>query len=81
MDVAYSCVHVNHTSSISMIIIGSQTCTHVIPPPSYENTYTHSCTAKNMLLYSIYSHNITSGKNFIKITSVGMGAAKSNETR
>ena len=24
---------------------------------------------------------ITSGKNFIKITSVGMGAAKSNETR
>ena len=23
----------------------------------------------------------TSGKNFIKITSVGMGAAKSNETR
>ena len=26
-------------------------------------------------------HIITSGKNFIKITSVGMGAAKSNETR
>ena len=26
-------------------------------------------------------YNITSGKNFIKITSVGMGAAKSNETR
>ena len=26
-------------------------------------------------------HNYTSGKNFIKITSVGMGAAKSNETR
>ena len=25
--------------------------------------------------------NITSGKNFIKITSVGMGAPKSNETR
>ena len=25
--------------------------------------------------------NNTSGKNFIKITSVGMGAAKSNETR
>ena len=24
---------------------------------------------------------LTSGKNFIKITSVGMGAAKSNETR
>ena len=24
---------------------------------------------------------ITSGKNFTKITSVGMGAAKSNETR
>ena len=24
---------------------------------------------------------ITSGKNFIKITSVGMGSAKSNETR
>ena len=24
---------------------------------------------------------ITSGKNFIEITSVGMGAAKSNETR
>ena len=28
-----------------------------------------------------YILNITSGKNFIKITSVGMGAAKSNETR
>ena len=27
------------------------------------------------------NHIITSGKNFIKITSVGMGAAKSNETR
>ena len=28
--------------------------------------------------HSLY---LTSGKNFIKITSVGMGAAKSNETR
>ena len=26
-------------------------------------------------------YSYTSGKNFIKITSVGMGAAKSNETR
>ena len=32
----------------------------------------------NDLCAGIY---ITSGKNFIKITSVGMGAAKSNETR
>ena len=33
--------------------------------------------------YDMYMHinHITSGKNFIKITSVGMGAAKSNETR
>ena len=31
-----------------------------------------------MPVLSIFS---TSGKNFIKITSVGMGAAKSNETR
>ena len=30
---------------------------------------------------SILLYIITSGKNFIKITSVGMGAAKSNETR
>ena len=28
-----------------------------------------------------WSFYYTSGKNFIKITSVGMGAAKSNETR
>ena len=39
------------------------------------------------LLYRVSPHSIiislndTSGKNFIKITSVGMGAAKSNETR
>ena len=32
---------------------------------------------KNYYVSSI----ITSGKNFIKITSAGMGAAKSNETR
>ena len=32
-------------------------------------------------LVSFPVHIITSGKNFIKITSVGMGAAKSNETR
>ena len=30
---------------------------------------------------SLKLYYITSGKNFIKITSVGMGAAKSNETR
>ena len=29
----------------------------------------------------VYIYIYTSGKNFIKITSVGMGAAKSNETR
>ena len=33
--------------------------------------------AKNTSRVAYY----TSGKNFIKITSVGMGAAKSNETR
>ena len=31
--------------------------------------------------YSTPMYIYTSGKNFIKITSVGMGAAKSNETR
>ena len=34
-----------------------------------------------MLDYVIGLYPLTSGKNFIKITSVGMGAAKSNETR
>ena len=29
----------------------------------------------------VHTSMYTSGKNFIKITSVGMGAAKSNETR
>ena len=31
--------------------------------------------------YYMKSYYNTSGKNFIKITSVGMDAAKSNETR
>ena len=41
------------------------------------------CTHKKTRTH-VYVHvhvNYTSGKNFIKITSVGMGAAKSNETR
>ena len=35
----------------------------------------------NLIRRTIPAIIITSGKNFIKITSVGMGAAKSNETR
>ena len=38
-------------------------------------------TSRGLLLICVVRLIITSGKNFIKITSVGMGAAKSNETR
>ena len=37
-----------------------------------------SCNVESVCIDPIL---VTSGKNFIKITSVGMGAAKSNETR
>ena len=38
--------------------------------------------AISLLMFSCrITFSYTSGKNFIKITSVGMGAAKSNETR
>ena len=52
-------------------------------PYSYYTYYNNLC----MIYSSYYKRSsltesiITSGKNFIKITSVGMGAAKSNETR
>ena len=53
-------------------------------PGTHANTQMNSIT-NTFSLYAcpslIQSHIITSGKNFIKITSVGMGAAKSNETR
>ena len=56
----------------------------------FEGLSTFYCNFINVnILYCIYGTYgpfllyvlRTSGKNFIKITSVGMGAAKSNETR
>ena len=43
--------------------------------------YVSLCKFKSLQAMVIISDIYTSGKNFIKITSVGMGAAKSNETR
>ena len=60
------------------------------PPESYHqwvfslklDFHAGPCMTIMLLLNFIkMMYNITSGKNFIKITSVGMGAAKSNETR
>ena len=49
----------------------------------------HACLGVHRIELPVYAYGnesssynySTSGKNFIKITSVGMGAAKSNETR
>ena len=57
------------------------------PLSKFEDLRTFYCNFINVnILYCIYGTFgpfllYTSGKNFIKITSVGMGAAKSNETR
>ena len=57
------------------------------PLSKFEGLSTFYCNFINVnILYCIYGTfgpflYTTSGKNFIKITSVGMGAAKSNETR
>ena len=53
---------------------------HTIPSVSGNRQLLQNCKLLSVIRM-VGTDNVTSGKSFIKITSVGMGAAKSNETR